>query len=143
MRVHTEECAPGCITGHDDGVSESPISLSRRPALSEVVDRLIAGDYEGLKHDRIDPYADRDLGLWIREYGRVPGSDEPGRATLVPLPEEAWDWAEVVFEDSGPPRVWGVVVDLWPLEEGHLSMEAEVTETFDGLRVVVSDIHVL
>lgn len=126
-------------------MSESPIPLSLRPALSEVVDRLVAGDYEGLKHDRIDPYADRDLGLWIREYGRAPGSDEPGRATLVPLPEEAWDWAEVVFEDSGPPRVWGVVLDLWTLEEGHsdLSMEAEVTATSGGLRVVVSDIHVL
>jgi hypothetical protein len=119
--------------------------LSLRPALSEVVDRLVAGDYEGLRRDGIDPNEARDLGLWIREYGRAPVSGEPGRATLVPLPEAAWDWAEVVFEDSGPPRVWGVVVDLWTLEEGHsdLSMEAEVTETSDGPRVVVSDIHVL
>jgi hypothetical protein len=110
-----------------------------------VVDRLVAGDYEGLKRDGIDPHGDSDLGLWIREYGRVPGTDEAGRATLVPLPEEAWDSAEVVYEDSGPPRVWAVVVDLWTAEEGRsdLSMEAEVTETSHGLVVVVSDIHVM
>lgn len=126
-------------------MSETPVPLSLRPALSAVVDRLVVADYEGLKRDRIDPFEDRDLGLWVREYGRVPGSDAPGRATLVPLPGEAWDWAQVVFEHPGPPRAWGVVVDLWTLEEGHsdLSMEAEVTETADGLSVVVSDIHVL
>jgi hypothetical protein len=109
------------------------------------VDRLVAGDYEGLKRDGIDPHEDRDLGLWIREYGRAPGTDEPGRANLVPLPEEAWDSAEVIFEEPGPPRFWAVVVDLWTAEEGRsdLSMEADVTETSTGLAVVVSDIHVM
>ena len=110
-----------------------------------MVDRLVAGDNEGLKRDGIDPYQDRDLGLWIREYGRAPKTSEPGGGTLVPLPEKAWDSAEVVFEAPGPPRVWGIVVDLWTAEEGRsdLSMEAEVTETSDGLRVVVADIHVM
>jgi hypothetical protein len=130
---------------HNPCVSASPIPRPLRPALSAVVDRLVAGDYEGLKRDGIDLCEACDLGLWIREYGRAPGTGEPDRATLVPLPEEAWDSAEVVFENPGPPRVWAVVVDLWTAEEGRsdLSMEAEVTETSNGLSVVVSDIHVM
>jgi len=109
------------------------------------VDRLVAGDYEGLKRDGIDPFPEADLGLWIREYGRAPGSDEPGRATLVPLPDEAWESAEAICVAPGPPRVWAFVVDLWTAEEGRsdLSMEGEVTETPNGLAVVVSDIHVM
>jgi hypothetical protein len=127
------------------GVSTSPIPHTLRPALSAMVDRLVAGDYEGLKRDGIDPYEDRDLGLWIREYGRAPGTDERGRATLAPLPEEAWESAEVVSEDPGPPRVWGIVIDLWTAEEGRsdLSLEAEVTETSNGFAVTVTDIHVM
>jgi hypothetical protein len=113
--------------------------------LSAVVDRLVAGDYEGLKRDGIHPFSESDLGLWIREYGHAPGSDEPRRATLVPLPDEAWEVAEVVFDDPGPPRVWGFIVDLWTAEEGRsdLSMEGAVTETTTGLAVVISNIHVM
>ena len=130
---------------HNPCVSASPIPRALRPVLSAVVDRLVAGDYDGLKRDGVDPHEDRDLGLWIREYGRAPGTDEPGRARLVPLPEEAWDSAEVIFEEPGPPRFWAVVVDLWTAEEGRsdLSMEADVTETSTGLAVVVNDIHVM
>ena len=133
------------VAAHPRGVSASPIPRTLRPALSAVVDRLVAGDYKGLKRDGIDRHEDRDLGPWIREYGRALGTDEPGRATLVPLPEDAWESAEVVLEDPGPPRVWGVVIDLWTAEEGRsdLSMEAEVTETSNGPAVVVSDIHVM
>ena len=63
---------------HTCGVSASPIPRTLRPALSAVVDRLVAGDYKGLKRDGIDRHEDRDLGLWFREYGRAPGPDEPG-----------------------------------------------------------------
>ena len=54
-----------------------------RPALSGVVERLAALDYQGLKRDGIDPLPDSDLSFWIRNYG------EAG-ATIVPLPDEAW-----------------------------------------------------
>jgi hypothetical protein len=94
-----------------------------------MVDRLVAGDYEGLKREGIDPYEDRDLGLWIREYGRAPGNDERGRATLAPLPEEAWESAEVVSEDPGPPRVWGIVIDLWTAEEGRSDLSRATTRS--------------
>ena len=68
----------------------------------------------------------------------------PRRATIVPLPEQAWEvaWALPPTDAAG---AWWVVVDLWSQEEGRtdLSLEAEVTETADGVRVVIEDIHVL
>ena len=130
---------------HSESVTTRTVPERLRPALAQVVDRLVAGDFEGLKRDGIDPYPDSDLGVWIREYGRTPGSDDPGRATLVSLPEETWQYAEVVFEDAGPPRKWSVVVDLWTAEEGRsdLSMEADVIDGPAGLQVRVHDIHVM
>jgi hypothetical protein len=130
---------------HIESVTTRAIPASLRPALAQVVDRLVAGDFEGLRRDGIDPYPDSDPGVWIREYGRTPGSDDPARATLISLPEEAWQYAEVVLEDAGPPRKWRVVVDLWTLEEGRsdLSMEADVIDTPAGIQVRVHDIHVM
>lgn len=112
-----------------------------RPALAAVVDRLAAGDYQGLKRDGIDRSPDdADLSLWIRSYG-------PAGATIVPLPEEAWASADAipVIPVTGQPGHWGVVVDLWTREEGmsDLSMEATVTESPDGISVVIDGIHVL
>jgi hypothetical protein len=108
-----------------------------RPSISAVVDRLAAKDYEGLKRDGTDPYPDADLSMWIRDYG---GSG----ATIVSLPDEAWDVA-TALELADQPGTWHVVVDLWTEEEGHsdLSMEALVIETDDGPVVRVHDIHVL
>lgn len=126
-------------------VSKTPIPLPLRPALAQVVDRVAAGDFEALKASGADPYPDSDLGLWIREYGRPSESTEQGGATLISLPDEAWEYAEVIYEDPGPPRRWGVVIDLWTVEEGRsdLSMEADVVETSTGLRVLILNIHVM
>jgi hypothetical protein len=129
---------------HSGFVTIRTIPASLRPALAHVVDRLVVGDFEGLKRDGIDPHPDTDLGLWIREYGS-PGNGLPGHATLTSLPEEAWQYAEIVFEEAGPPRRWGVVVDLWTVEEGRsdLTMEPDVIDAPEGLQVRISDIHVM
>jgi hypothetical protein len=108
-----------------------------RPALEAVVERLAAGDYEGLKRDGIDPHPDADLSYWIRDYG-------PSGATVVLLPEEAWASADAI--ETVVPGEWAVVVWLWTREEGRsdLAMEATVTESPDGgASVVVDNIHVL
>lgn len=108
-----------------------------RPALSEIVERLAALDYQGLKSDGIDPFPESDLSVWIRNYG------EAG-ATIVPLPDGAWAEA-----DAGPVDArrgqWWVVLPLWTREEGmsDLSLEATVTESRGGVIVVVDDIRVL
>jgi hypothetical protein len=108
-----------------------------RGVLGDVVRRVAEGDYVGLKRDGIDPYPDADLSLWIREYG------ERG-ATVVRLPEEAWEHAEA-YPADGVPGTWSVVVDLWTAEEGRsdLSMEATVREVGDRVEVTIDGIHVL
>ena len=138
-------CAWVSGMSHSGFMTSRAIPASLRPALAHVVDRFVAGDFGGLKRDGIDPYPDSDLGLWIREYGRPPGSGDPGCATLTALPEEAWRYAEVVFEEAGPPRRWGVVIDLWTVEEGRsdLSMEADVIDAPEGLQVRILNIHVM
>lgn len=109
-----------------------------RPALADVVARLAAVDYEGLKRDGIDPSPyDADLSMWIRNYG------EAG-ATIVPLPDEAWAKAEAWPIESHPDQML-VVVDLWTREEGmsDLSLEATVTESLGEVTVVIHSIRVL
>jgi len=108
-----------------------------RPALESIVERLAAGDLQGLKRDGIDHRPDADLSLWIRDYG-------PAGVTIAPLPEEAWASADA-FPIDGRPGQWAVVVDLWTREEGKsdLSMEATVTESPEGISVVIDDLHVL
>ena len=108
-----------------------------RPALAEVVDRLAALDYQGLKRDGIDPLPDSDLSMWIRNYGDA-------GATVVPLPDEAWAEAEAWPVDARPGE-WWVVLPLWTREEGmsDLSLEATATESPGKVVVVINDIHVL
>ncbi len=108
-----------------------------RPALAAVVERLVAGDYQGLKRDGIDPDPAADLSLWIRNYGLT-------GATIAPLPEEARASADAV-PITGRPGEWAVVLPLWTQEEGmsDLSMEATVCESPGGISIIVNDIHVL
>jgi hypothetical protein len=115
----------------------SPVPGQFRPALAAVVERLAAQDFEGLKRDGIDPNPGADRSTWIRDYGR-------SGATIVPLPEEAWEIADA-FPIADRPGEWAVVVDLWTREEGRsgLSMEARVTESRRGVSVVIENIHVL
>ncbi len=105
--------------------------------IADVVGQVADGDYVGLKQDGIDPHPDADLSLWVREYG------DRG-ATVLRLPEEAWEYAEANAAD-GVPGTWFVVVDLWTAEEGRsdLSMEATVREVGDRVEVTIDNIHVL
>jgi hypothetical protein len=121
-----------------DGELDDFVSVPERfrPALAAVVERLAAGDFAGLKRDGIDPYPDADLSLWIRNYGSA-------GATIVPLPEEAWESAGAI--PTVRPGEWAIVVDLWTREEGKsdLSMEATVLDSPGGISVVINSIHVL
>jgi hypothetical protein len=108
-----------------------------RPALAGVVERLAALDYQGLKRDGIDPFRDTDLSLWIRSYGN-------SGTTIVPLPEGAWSAAEAGRVDAHPGQ-WWAIVPLWTRDEGmsDLSLEATITESADGVKIVIDNIRVL
>jgi hypothetical protein len=108
-----------------------------RPALSEVVERLAALDYQGLKRHGIDPFPDSDLSVWVRNYGDA-------GATIVPLPDEAWAEADAGPVDDRPGQ-WWVVLRLWTREEGmsDLSLETTVTESRGGIVVVINGVRVL
>ena len=120
-----------------EGPSSIPVPTRFRPSISRVVARLAAGDYEGLRRDGTQAHPDADLSMWIRDYGR-------DGATLIPLPDEAWDSAEA-FELDDEPGTWQVVIDLWTEEEGRsdLSMEALVIDDETDPLVRVNDIHVM
>ena len=123
--------------GQRANVRDMGVPVQLRAALAAVVERLAAGDYQGLKRDGIDPQPTADLSLWIRNYASA-------GATITPLPEAAWESASAI-PITGHPGVWAVVVPLWTIEEGmsDLSMEATVSESPDGVSVVIDDIHVL
>ena len=96
-----------------------------RTLLTELVHRLVLGDYAGLAGDGYvtgahDP-DDASIGMWIEDYP----------ATLVDLPPEAWDFSdhELLDPDAG---VWAVMIDLWTAEEGHSDLSLEATVWDDG-----------
>jgi hypothetical protein len=106
-----------------------------RSLLSRVVDLVAANDVEGLRHDSQIVLADPiDPLYWVREYP----------ATVVALPDDAWQFADVYTVGDGA-STWYVVLDVWTAEEGRsdLSLEAEIRETPEGLVVQVENIHVM
>lgn len=118
--------------------SSSPIPDHWRPRLAAVVQRLVDKDYAGLARDGLVAYTsdptDASIGEWIEAYP----------ATLVPLPEEAWDYAER-WRCVSDPNSWEVVIDLWTAEEGRsdLTLEAIVLERNGEVLVTVENVHVM
>ncbi|MEV4134205.1 hypothetical protein AB0J72_18790 [Dactylosporangium sp. NPDC049742] len=114
-------------------LDELPVPDRFRPALTAIVDRLVAGDYAGVARDH-SPYRDdpdHDLGLWAREYP----------ATFVPLPPAAWEHATALQLDAG----WAVDVSLWSREEGlsDMTLSTFIREHDGEIQVDVTDLHVL
>ena len=124
----------------DDLRSFAPVPEQWRPVLTEIVGRLVEGDYAGLAADGLISYtsdpSDVSIGVWIEDY--------PG--TLVDLPDEAWDYSDYAPQE-GERRCWWVVVPLWTAEEGHsdLSLEARIWERRRGKQIIVKvdNVHVM
>ncbi|MGH3646407.1 MAG: DUF7668 domain-containing protein [Micromonosporaceae bacterium] len=113
---------------------DDPLPHRFRPLLAGIVERIVAADYAGLTRD-YTLYADDpayDLGLWARDYP----------ATFVPLPEQAWQHADVYRSDAGP---WHVELPLWSQEEGRsdLTLEVEIVETAAAPpKITIRNLHV-
>jgi hypothetical protein len=117
----------------DDGTSWA-VPVAWRPALSEVVDRLVADDLVGLVADGL---------LAADTADRIRARIAAYPATLVPLPDAAWDDA-----DCGPwpdrPGEWWVVVPLWTAEEGRSDLVLEGAVSDIGPPTVRVDlVHVM
>lgn len=115
-----------------------PVPEKWRPAIVEVIDRLVAGDYVGLARDGFisctDDPSDGSIGMWIEDYP----------ATLVPLPDEAWQFSEYGPWANLPDAVW-IAVDLWTAEEGRsdLTLEGTVREDNGQVIVRIDNVHVM
>jgi hypothetical protein len=99
------------------------------------VNRIAAGDYDGLARD-FTAHADEsdyDLGLWARGYP----------ATFTPLLPEAWKYADAFY--IAERDHWHVVLDLWSAEEGRsdLTLEVMISEHAGQIELVITDLHVM
>jgi len=113
---------------------EGPVPTRWRPVLGAVVDALVRRDY-GLRAgiDGVAPVS-ADSAEHIRRYIEDYG------ATLVPLPQEAWDTS--VCSWTG--HHWDVMVDLWTEEEGSsdLVLQMRVVEQDEGYLAEVHMVYV-
>nr|WTA70792.1 hypothetical protein OHB51_17230 [Micromonospora sp. NBC_00855] len=96
-----------------------------------MAERIAAGDFDGLTRDHSP--SDHDLGVWAREYP----------ATFIPLPPEAWNYAEASF--LADHDAWKVDLALWSREEGRSDMTLQVTvcEEAGHIKLTINDLHVL
>lgn len=104
-------------------------------AICRLVDDLVAGNFASIDADgRIGRLTQKELRNAIAEYGR----------TLVPIPKDGTDEADVYPLDGAPGR-FAVDVPLWTQEEGRsdLTLSLIVVETHDAVEVSINDLHVL
>lgn len=119
-------------------MTEEPVPQKWRPAITAVIDRLVAKDYVGLARDGFVSYTDdpqdASIGMWIEDY--------PSR--LVPLPDEAWQYSGHGPWPDTPDAAW-IVVELWTAEEGRsdLSLEGSVREVNGEIVVSIDSVHVM
>lgn len=114
----------------DDGAEETYVPAAWRPALTEIVDRLVRGDESRGRHiTRLEPVSEvvwsqcRDA---LEDYGDV---------DFVPLPAASWETSICQRRGEG----WVCHIDLWTAQEGSsdLVLEVRVREEVDGPRFTI------
>ncbi len=114
-----------------------PIPERWRPLIRQVVDSLVAGDYERLEREGVIAHVGGPGDM-------VQGNLEAYHDSLVPLPPYAWAWSDHLPVSAGP-GVYAVTLPLWTAVEGvsDLTLTAEVHDDGTNVRVVVTSVHVL
>jgi hypothetical protein len=110
------------------------MDMDIRAAVAELVDDLVAARFQALVDDgRAGRLTAEELERATKSYGR----------TLVALPDEAWDLADVYRSPDG--HVRSLDLPVWTLEEGRsdLTLSLSVQRTAEKLRVAIDDLHVL
>ena len=101
---------------------ETPVPHVWRDTLAAIVHSLVRGDVrigEGIED--VDPLSE-DVSNQCRE-----NVADYGSATLIRLPEVAWDTSDRVSRLNH----WGCLVDLWTAEEGRSDLVLQVAVSED------------
>ncbi|MBF6023964.1 DUF7668 domain-containing protein [Lysobacter niastensis] len=105
----------------DESASEErPIPVAWRQTFREIVAAFVAADYRLVTGvPGVEPVSTEtatQIHTYISDYG----------ATLVALPEEAWESSVCIWMGSH----WDTLIDLWAQEEGRsdLVLQARVTD---------------
>jgi hypothetical protein len=107
-----------------------------RPALKDLVNELINGNYAKLEADgRAGRLTAQDLKNRLTEYGR----------TFIPLPDAAFDQGDTYTLVDGDGKSYGVDLDLWTTEEGKSDLTLQLTVRDTGTAIVpqIDDLQVL
>lgn len=100
-----------------------------------LVETLIKGHFDQLERDgRSGRLSSHELKEAVKAYGR----------TIIALPDEALRLADV-YPVKGQMSTWAVDVPLWTAEEGRsdLTLSLTVSESQDGVRLEIDDLHTL
>ena len=116
------------------GVDEDcPIPDRLHAVVETAVELIMDGRREALASNERVIFLGPDPLLWLRE----------GAVELVPLPDEAWA-SSIAGPVDQRPGTWWLAVDLWgPDGRTDYSLEGTAVEGPDGIRLTVSDIHVM
>ncbi|WP_193367728.1 DUF7668 domain-containing protein [Pelagibius marinus] len=112
-----------------------PVDVKLQPAILELVDVLMRGEFERLELDgRIGRLTAAELSRALSEYG----------GKLVPLPDDAFDSADC-YPIEGEASKWAVDLPLWTREEGRsdLTLALSIKEDNGKVLVEIDDLHVL
>ena len=94
---------------------------------------IVDGRREALASNERVIFLGPDPLLWLREDA----------VELVPLPNEAWA-SSMAIPVEGRPGTWSLAVDLWgPDGRTDYTLEGTAVEGPDGIRLTVSNIHVM
>ena len=108
-----------------------------RDTVSALTDLLAMGDYEGLcRLPRTSRLSPAEIERVILNYGRQ----------LMPLPNSAFEAADIIPVSESNPQQWSVVVPLWSKEEGRSDLSLELTVEDSDTRtysIEIDDLHVL
>ncbi len=112
-----------------------PMDTKFRDPIRLLVEELVQGHFAQLERDgRSGRLSADELQEALREYGR----------TIITLPDEALNLADV-HSVAGQRTRWAVDVPLWTAEEGRsdLTLSLTISESRDGVRLEIDDLHVL
>lgn len=111
------------------------IDTKFRDPIRLLVEELVQGHFAQLERDgRSGRLSAHQLQEALREYG----------CTIITLPDEALNLADV-HAVTGQQTRWAVDVPLWTAEEGRsdLTLSLTISESRDGVRLEIDDLHVL